>query len=367
MNHPNVNPKQMMRAEEFVSKHFPNATLRDTHGGREWRDVCPFCHGGRTREESFDMNTSTLVARCWRASCGFAGTFGWFIHKYLEVPYPRAVEILGGEEESSLENLSLDLQLLNKHIEQRRGALHGHTDASRISAWVEGSISIKNAPETLVQPHRAWIETVRGYDWEEFNKIHDLFIPPQYGAYKNRILFSVTCKDDRGYLLYAIEPDIYPKTLNPSGRVLSSMIYQFDRIKNAPVIFICEGIFDAARLLSYGFAATCTFSTNISKAQIQLLSETSAKEICVTYDAGAGDKAKRVARELGEYISDKTISYIRMEPELFTIDEWKDGIDPDEISEEQFTRLFLTRAKLVNREEDALLRNLNRLTKNLRK
>lgn len=357
------NPKKIKKVKLFIENHFPDATSKEVGGGEEYRFQCPFCHGGDKGEVSFDLNPHSGAARCWRASCAWAGSVEWFVSQYLDVDFPRAVEIVGGGVATSLEELNADLKMLSKHSRTaHKGNLEIKNDET-VSAWIDGAVPFEEAPLKMSTEIKKWIQNIRGYDFEAFTEMHDIWVPPQRFAWEGRAMFSLKCEDNLGYLLYAMRPGMDPKTLNPHNKVLSNMLYKFEHVKHSPVVFICEGFFDAARILSWGLSATPLFSTYLSPKQIQMFSEMDAKELCICFDAGVSKIARKAANELAEYIPDKRISILRLDKKYLPKGVWHEGIDPDDLTEEQFLNLWPHRLKRLGGQEDNLKVNLMKLRK----
>lgn len=357
------NQKKRKKIIEFVEKHFDDAKAHDRGKGFEYRFLCPFCNGGNTQERSFDLNPVTGACRCWRASCNWRSSVEWFVKHYLDVPYQRAVEIIGGEEAETPEELQKDLRVLGEQMERYHKRSDINSERDSIDVWVRGS-------KPLTDEHRlfsrisAWIKDERGYNVEKFLEQHNLYVPPQIGRFDGRVLFEVRSDGDRAYLAYAFNQNLERKTLNPSGKVLSQMLYNYDKVKRNRVIIVCEGIFDSARLYSYGFGATSLFGVNASPRQLRMLSDTNAEEICVALDHGTLKRAKELAMEIGEYIPDKRVSILRIdEKQWISSLKFEKGTDPDDLSEKQFMEYWKHRLRKASGEKDRLRIKLKKLAR----
>jgi len=334
----------------FVENHFDVIQKTDRSTGYELRFLCPFCHGGASGEVSFDVNIDKAVARCWRATCGYRGSAGWFVKDFLNVSFPDAQKILDGEKETSLSELKADTLAMFVEIEKRYANVDFSLLGQRVDEWVEGAepLSWSSQLDDVVD----WLENERGYIPDEFMDQHSLFVPPQVGKWEGRILFEVRSLMNRAYLAYAIWPTIKPKTVNPPGAVLSKMLYNYNEAYHGETIFVCEGIFDSARLKSWGLHSVAIFGVNISIDQIYLLSKTRAKEICILLDNGAEEAAVRVSEQLADYIKDKDISIAFIK---------RKGADPDELEEEEFMECFEQRRRRNNGIEDELMAKMSKL------
>lgn len=335
---------------------FPN--IKEREYGKEYIFLCPFCEGGSSGEISFNVNVDKGTARCWRASCNFGGSVEWFIHKYLDIPYKQAHELVHGDEELTLESVDKDLDLIEEDIDRQfyesMQKITSGTKNYNESAWVEGSEPIEDSDSEIVSRFINWIHR-RGYDYENFVDMHNIYIPPQQGVMEDRVLFEVLTEGNRAYQAYSLdESDL--KTLNPGGGILSSkMLYKYDlcaKIKPKRV-FVCEGIFDVARILSFGFAAVCGFGVYLSKRQTNLLSNLNVDEIVICFDHIKSDDQhdgvkEEIANDLMDSVLDKDISIMDINEENYLGDDFKDGTDPDDLTKEQFLEYWKNRRKVVD-------------------
>jgi len=315
----------------------------------EVRIYCPFCEGGENREFSFDINVEKGVARCWRAKCSWAGSFAAFLVKYLDIDYEDAKKILEGEEPKTSDELLGLINRLKVKIEEGSQELQGGS-IEPFQSWVEGvtPVTSKNAPEWLLD----WLRDVRGYEPERFLTDHSLFIPARHSRYDGRVIFRVTSDESLGFIAYSTKKDLTPKTLNPPGAILSKMLYNYNAVRNKKKIFICEGVFDSARLVSWNLPAVSLFGVAISAEQIGLLVRSQAKELIVCLDNGAEKKSFDIARQLVRSCPNKTVSVMILEG---------DGEDPDDLSEEIFMEYYFKRRKFQKESVENVLNDVNLL------
>jgi len=337
------NPKQHKKVIEFVERHFPDAELRYRKNGMEYRMVCPFCDGGTFQEASFDLNVEKGACQCHRATCRWKGSIPWFVHKFLDVDYKRAEAIVSGDRATNLEELNADLGMLHRQLDMDFSTKVDSTEVENVEAWVDGSIPVVGSE--MEASVRAWLEQERGYDPDGFLDRNPLYVPPQYGAMKNRVLFEVASEENRGYLAYAMSRSVQPKTLNPPGAILSRLLYNYTKVKKGKVLFICEGLFDAARILSWGFHATCIFGVNISKRQLRLIRDAECEEVCVCLDYGTEEASREVAKQVSEFMSYKLTSIIKIE---------REGADPDELTQSEFLSYYKKRRYVIANSEQRL-------------
>jgi hypothetical protein len=352
-----MNPRHKKSFLDFIERNFEQEAQKRTSGstGEEIRIFCPFCHGGASREFSFDINITKGVTRCWRATCGYNGSIGWFIKDFLGVPYSKAMEILEGEAGLSLPDLQASISFASTKIEERYNNIDPLVLGETIDVWPDhvNALDWKNGFDDVCE----WLDE-RGYDPFTFLDQHDLYWPQQLGKFEDRVLFKVSTFLHRAYLAYAIDRNILPKTVNPPGSVLSKMLYNYNRAYYGETIFVCEGIFDSARLMSWGLSAVSVFGVNMSLEQIYLLSKTKAKEICVLFDNGAEDKSVKAVKAIGEYVKHKKISFVPIE---------REGADPDDLEEDEFLEYFNKRKSLANTEQDQLRKKMRQVEKLFKK
>lgn len=334
--------KKRRRINKFVKKHFPNATKENRGKGEEWVFLCPFCKGGTSGEVKFNLNPERGVCRCWRASCGWRSTVEWFVAHYLDVEFPRAVEIVNGEEATTEEGVIKDLQMVEDQIERDFKTSVYESDDDTVHAWVSGSTLFSRADDAFQYDVRRWLEKDRGYDPDDFLDTHDLYKPPETShALNGRVLFKVQTGNSNGYLAYAYRDGLDRKTLNPPGSVLSKMLYNYDEAKKNDRMFVCEGVFDAARLMEYGLPAVCTFGVNVSETQESLMLDANLDELCFVFDHGAEEMAHEMAQQISHQDPDLIGSVLTFDEEL--VDNFEPKMDPDDASFADIKRMFKRR------------------------
>lgn len=327
--------------EKFVLKKYPDAIRKENHMGAEYRFKCPFCQGGRSGELSFDINIEKGAAHCWRAKCGWSGTSSWFVSQILNISPKEAYDFLSGDIDVSIETLMAEVEGLQAAIQDRFSLPDEVMSANSYNAfWESSEFLFESDKEEIVCN---WIQG-RGYDVDKFLQHHEVFIPPSLPDWEGYVAFVVETNISRTYLLYLYDLSRLspknPKTRNPPGDVLSSMLYNYNNIINSDKpLFIVEGFFDAARLISWGYNAVCTFGTNMSDYQAYLISRTKASEVCVMYDNGADKYAKKAVSKLAGHCYEKEITRLHIDK--------KDG-DPDSITEQEFFRYYTKRTRYVN-------------------
>jgi DNA primase len=325
------------KLEDFVRRTFPEGKISQKITGNEYRTTCPFCKGGDSREVSFDINLDSGVARCWRASCGYRASAAWMVKELLEIPYPQALEIVGGQ--VSDDDIISSLILATE--ENHHGIITRRFDP--IEAWEESFVkinSIEDYPEIF-----NWI-TSRDYCPYKFEEQHDLYYPEQEGRFYGRVIFKISTLDSWAYLGYRFKQIVEPKTMNPKGVRLSEMLYNYNEARSGRALFVCEGIFDTARLKSWGYSAVSIFGSSVSERQNYLLSRVKSDEIIFCMDNGTLEKSMAFANSLANVCRNKRISVMDLK---------REGSDPDSIGEEEFIEYYNDR-KIVSINEYDLMR-----------
>lgn len=350
--------------EKFLKKHnFDSLKERKRRYGYEFICLCPFCKGGSDNEISFNINMDKGACRCWRASCNWRGSIEHFIRVYLGVPYPKAVDIVHGTGEATVESVEKNIDLLeqnlNKNIYETRESLLSEKKFESVDVWPDKDLGkVQNCSnESLKKEVENWLHK-RNYTSNVFLDKHNLYLPEQEGKFRGRVLFEVNTEGNRAYQSYALYSDIEPKTLNPGGGILSQFIYYYDRLVDRDLsrLFITEGVFDAARILSWGFPAICGFGVYWSERQVSLLSNFSVDEICVTFDhiPKGNDQSTlpyELANQIDEVTFDTKVSVIEINEENYIGNDFEKGLDPDDLEKEEFINFWKHRKTLMNERE----------------
>jgi hypothetical protein len=261
------------------------------------------------------------------------------VKELLGVDYPKALEIVSIG--------SGDDEILSALLGQRGPDMFADIvePSAKIEAWVDSFEKIEDIDKfpTVAE----WIEG-RNYDPYKFLEQHDLYYPIQEGRFEDRVIFRIETNYNHAYLGYGIHPEVKPKTMNPPKVKLTNMLYNYNDCGFSKVVFVCEGIFDSARLKYYGLSAVSIFGSVISETQNHLISRMRAEEIVICLDNGLYNKSLNFARKLADISTGKTISVIDIE---------REGADPDELSEDELLYYF-SRRKVVKAGESDVLRAL---------
>ena len=293
--------------------------------------VCPFCGGDDKNKHCFNLNVEHGGARCWRSNnCGWVGNVTKLFAELRGVPEKEMFRHIFSHDGMTVNSVLHDLV----HFKYKQEKM---PNLGNIEVLPEELYSIEDHPN--YNKFIYWLHQ-RDYDPKEFLAAHMVHyaVLEDMSTY-NRALFQVNTGTDIAYQLYAFDPSTMPKTLNPSDQILSSMIYNYNNVQSEPdYVFLTEGIFDCARLMSWGLPAVAIFGTNIHPAQIYRLSELNAKELIILLDNGAkrGDKdaSEVLAQMLSPHVQDKTLSIATLK---------EDQLDPDAATQEDIIEAYQSR------------------------
>lgn len=324
-----VKPREKLL--RYIDTHFDP----DDIGGDELHFTCPFCEGGRSRERSFYMNMDKGAGLCHRASCGWRGGAVKFVAETMGIEFDEAAEMLDMGVLINDDTLSESLLLLNRV--QLGEEVKPFFSDFEIPFEYEDVLTSLEKDEIY-----EWIEKREYKPFDFLNRDHRIVVPTStyYNISDTKkictigyVCFMVSTKDQKAYILYDYTGKNKHKTINPPAKVLSRMLYNYNRVEQGrtDTVFIVEGIFDAARLIQRGLDAVAIFGTNISEQQVYLLSRLPQDEICICLDHNTKKKTKAIFDLLKERIVDKDLTYMRIE---------KEGEDPDSLSEELFWEYF---------------------------
>lgn len=335
--------------QEFIDARFPPYTY-DNKG--QMTMICPFCHGGQHEEVSFKIDIDKGVANCYRKNkCNFKGSVVFMIKEFLSCDWHTAYEIATGKPPENIDEIIGLLSQSSSYGDMP--PMFDYAPQTHIRVMPNQVIPVDESP--IVDDVCDWLYSYRGYDPDDFLASHDLYFTPE-DRFRGRILFKVSTNDDYAYQAYTYDKSLafdydskflksvksevdVRKTLNPPGEVLSRLLYNYNEAKRAGIVFIVEGIFDAARIIEHGFYPVAIFGCNLSVTQALLIGDLRAQEIVVCLDNGAEEAAMDVLENLNKYCSGKKLSLMNLDIE---------GADPDMIELDDFMRCFIKRRHILN-------------------
>lgn len=265
---------------------------------------CPFCGGDKT----LNMSLSSGKHTCWKATCHYKGGKFFVLYAALkDITWTEAGKLLRRKIPELTEGVKTSLDFLSDGA----GWAFDETDDE------------ENAIESMFGENTFERVTPDHPQWKSFSRWVGRTRSPSYSPswffdrfsvnytdrfpYSQRAIFRIETEDIVGYLAYAMDKETMPKTLNPKGSILSRCLFNYNDLERDDWLFVCEGLFTAARPIRAGFDAVATFGTSVSYSQLDLLRRVKHKNIVFMYDYGAGAKAKKNARKLAEDSGGSTV------------------------------------------------------------
>lgn len=290
--------------------------------GRELVFVCPFCQSPRTNP-SFHFNVDKGIGHCWRENhCGWKGNYFKFFNDYEGFDESEVCEMLDISEPDEIDLL---IKEFDKLLNTKKTIIREELDYHHLV----GAIEIVPTNIHLYPDVIEWLED-REYDPIEFCKVHNMYYPPQIGDYKNRVMFKICNDKDKTYLNYSMDRKNFIKTINAKDSDFSKYLYNYENAKDSDVVFIVEGLFDTARVLTFDLginhSSVSLLGVNLTTQKLVRLQKLKAKEVVICLDNGVEEKAWKMFLNLGKMIP-KQVSLMNITQK---------GADPDSLTEKEF-------------------------------
>jgi DNA primase len=137
------------------------------------------------------------------------------------------------------------------------------------------------------------------------------------------------------------------KFLYPFGSPLSFIFFNWDEaVKNKDYVIIVEGIFDAIKLIEYGYNAISILSCHLNRYRFNMLIE-NFKKVFVCLDNDDKINAKGIRENPGQEAAEKIVKSLS-DIEVYNI-LLPANKDPDECSREEFKKFFDESQKKINK------------------
>lgn len=319
----NLSKVHIKRFKKLLTEILPESPSYEEVDEPQLTFVCPFCEGGPSGKRSFAINTEDGLFRCFRRdNCNRSGNSAQLYAAFRGCSVYEAYRYLNGTDEMSFFDMANAIRSVPDD-----DVFSNKVDDTDFFVECEEVENFKSSEFLPVV--REWIERQRGYDWEQFISQHDLFIPDQDGEHAGRVGFRIWTDENMCYLLYRVVDDpSMKKTWNAPGNYHSRCLYNYDNVANSDegFVILTEGIFDCARLMSYGLPAVALFGVDLSEYQAYLLSKLSVDRIFFALDYGTEDHVLRNIETL-KLISERKIDTYHIVFE-------NPGEDPDNVSPE---------------------------------
>jgi DNA primase len=321
--------------------------------GREFLSCCPF-HDDLT--PSFSMNEKTGVFNCF--VCG-GGDFIEFIKKIENLKSTgQAIEFIKSKVgiidnfdvfsiiENSMQNITIQNNVNIENIEDKviEFKLPECFPAEQFYDIVKKRVSLENIKKWNMKYCK------------DDKKFHDRLIIP---VYENNKLVTFAARDMSGQsenwskvksILKTkkltkqqrkqfIDKYLYKKILYPFGTPLGKLFFNWDEAIKQKEVIICEGIFDAIRIIDFGYNALALLTCHLNSYKAKKILE-NFETVYVALDnddkINLDGTKSNPGQEAAKIIIDQFLSDMQVYNMVLPL-----GKDPDECSKVEFDKAFL--------------------------
>lgn len=308
----------------------------------EWIANCPFCDN-KENHWDYTINVKKGVSNCWRGfdpRCESGHNILTLVSLYYDISFDKASKFIRKkfQGENSLQRVRKRLKNIGEDriLDISNEKIIWEIPRESISVVDGKTKSSKKVLQWLLKERKIPLKIIEELEPRYLGKN----VSRRWQKYKERVFFPVISNGNQAWLAYSMAKKSTkknPKTKNPPGHILSSMLFMYDYYKDSTEsIIINEGLFDAVRFFMFGFNAVCGFGTTVSSEQIELLNLLPSSEVVICYDPDAtilkqNDKGKwtcrayRVAEDLKKhYFGDVSVMKLKREdPDRSTYQEAK--------------------------------------------
>ena len=286
-------------------------------------------HGG-DNPTAFVMNQESGLWSCHTGGCG-SGDIYTLVEKMEDVDFQSAVKFVAEFYNIDIENMEIkartesyykELQAFVKAIKSRKKK-------------TQEAIVLPSDLKELTSFRKFKQETIEKFGIKFASSVSVKNSKKENVMLFNRLLLPIEFNQSTiGYALRRTNSTQNPKWFfQPTEIKTGDILYNYDNVKHASEIVVCEGMFDVWAFDEINVPAVCTFGAHITDEQYKLLMKTGA-DIISGFD---GDKAGKIATSvLYELFKNKAnVSTIQ-----FNIDE-----DPESISRGELLERYKSRTK----------------------
>lgn len=246
----------------------------------EYAINCPMCHkrGEPTPDtkKKLWLNMRQGAFICYR--CDWTGSMTRLIQAYAKCNFEAAIKLLKGRPLDPMQHLSLNLVLEEPDYRDEEEDVKPKP------------IELPYGYLPIEGPH-PYLEK-RGIPWQYAAK-NDWGISDA-GYTKDRIIVPTFMFGDlvfwQARATWESDDKDFKKVLNPSGVSNRPILYNYDVAKEFETIVIVEGFIDAVKV---GEDAVATNGKRLHPQQVEMLQQTSAKNIVLMWDLDAWSDSKR--------------------------------------------------------------------------
>lgn len=262
--------------------------------------TCPFHSNGNEKKPSCGININSGLFNCF--TCHESGTIEVFVSKCFK------------HDDNGEYGKKWLLDLFYDSIYENRQGL-----------------DIKER-KTYIQPNYVSEEELDKYRWYHkymwkrrlTPELVDFF---DIGYDKNTDTITIPVNDISGNCVFIARRSVKGKFFNYPKNV-DKPVFALDKCYNSKTIYVCESVFNATTIWSYGLKAVALLGTGTSY-QMKLFKKNTARKYIIALDGDpAGDRGReRIFKELKDYAK---ISYLQMP---------RDGRDINDLTKEEFFNL----------------------------
>lgn len=293
--------------------------------------ACCKLHNG-DNPTAFVINKTNGLWYC-HTGCGGGDIFTLVEHfeGFSKYDFPKTIHWLASFFDLNIEGLSIYkkpdyLKELQKFISIIKKSKQNTLSEFTLKEEIKQVIKYNNfLPETLKFFNLGYVESV-----QLAKKSGDV-----YTLY-NRLVFPIIFNNIQvGVSLRRVNNNDFPKwSHQPANINFGNFLYNYDNVRTANEIIVCEGITDVWAFHECNLPAVATFGSHITNEQYKLLLQTSAN-LTFSFD---GDKA-------GQLATTKAIDMFKYKANISTIT-FNHNEDPASIPRKELIKLFEYRNKL---------------------
>ncbi len=317
----NLDVEKLLRHYNFENISINNDLIR----------ACCKLHGGNN-PTAFVINKNTGLWFCHTGDCGGGDIFTLVerFEGFSKQDFPKTVQWLASFFNLNINNLSIqskpsylkELQKFTSIVKKNR---HSNLSEFILKEEVRQVTKYNDfLPKTLDYFNLGYVNSV-----QLTKKNGDV-----YTLY-NRLVFPIIFNGIQvGVSLRRVNNNDFPKwSHQPANINFGNFLYNYDNVKAANEIIICEGITDVWAFHECNLPAVATFGSHITSEQYKLLLQTSAN-LTFSFD---GDEA-------GQFATNKAIDMFKYKANISTIT-FNINEDPASIPRKELIKLFEHRNK----------------------
>lgn len=295
---------------------------------------CVFCRQEGKGDDDFHMGVipETGIYGCWRDNSHRGRNFATVIKALIGCSWQEAERLAGKTIVLEEDNFKKMLDKLRQPVVKEEIKKIGGVKTLQFPKEFK---KLKHTPLA----DRFWNYIAdRGFDdVEQFVEQYDVHYALT-GDYKDRIIFPLYYHNELiTYVGRSIYKDAFLRyrdlEIDKSVRHCKQALWNYDELVGEKILFVCEGLFDAAKLdfyLPVGYNATCLMTKSMTEEQFYLLKDIAPlyEEVRFFLDEDAQKQSNELVKELCflKNVKNQTLP---------------DGIkDPGELSREQVLKLI---------------------------